>query len=128
MKQLYKVIPRAYSVLIYDGEGRDQYDSSFQLQVNGTVGTIHSLNARKFYEFIRAAGLSLFTDLGLTKVSIAVSRAHLRLLQRELSGFVKVDIVGPDSVAGKHLTRVELSDPAPHETPNPPELVKEFGK
>jgi hypothetical protein len=125
-KHLYKVVPREYSILIYDAADKEQYESSFQLQVNGTFGIIHSLNARAFYSFIRATGLSLFTDLGLTKVSIAVSRAHLRLFQRELSTFATVTVVGPETVAGKHLTRIELTDPAHPAVPPVPQMAKEF--
>ena len=103
----YAVVVREVSVLLYESTTREQYDS-FQIQISGQLGTIHSLRVDGFYEFLAREGFGVFTDLGLTCISVVVTDAHLRLIIRQLRRVARIEVRGAETIAGKKLTRVEM--------------------
>jgi hypothetical protein len=98
----YEVIPRRVTLLIYDETYSDiNYVASCQVNINGTKGTIDTLNGKDFYKFLQEYGLKPFKDLGLNEVSAAVSLLHLRLIKRMLGSIIHIEEVGEPFKIGK---------------------------
>lgn len=90
----YKIVPRRVSLLIYSEEDPVNYIASCQININGTKGTIDTLNGKDFYKFLAQHGISVFESLGLDEIGAAVSPAHLRLLKRILPKEVALEETG----------------------------------
>lgn len=109
-KPSYKTVFRAATILFYMDPSRNQYDGSLQIQIAGTTGTIHSLVGEGFYHVLKETGLNMFKELGLKRISVVISKSHLRLIQRALSGKAIIEVKDQDTVAGKDLIRVEMTE------------------
>lgn len=90
----YKIVPRRYSLLVYDESDTKNYVASCQINVNGTKGTIDTLNGTMFYKFLAEYGIEVFEELGLDEIGAAISPAHLRLLKKVLPTYVHIEEVG----------------------------------
>lgn len=98
----YEILTRRVTILIYDEDYSDiNYVASCQVNINGSRGTIDTLNGKDFYKFLLEHGLKPFNDLGLDEVSAAVSLAHLRLLKRMLGNIIYIEEVGEPFKIGK---------------------------
>ena len=105
-----RTVIREASILFYRNEDDAQFQTSLQVQINGTLGTIHSLDGLRFYQALKAEGFGMFRELGLTRISVAVTPPHLELIRAELGDVVRVETRGLDTIAGRSLIRVEMTE------------------
>lgn len=88
----YKLVPRRVSLLIYDDTDSINYTASCQININGTKGTIDTVNGRGFFKFINLYAKKVFRDeLGLTEVGAAVAEPMLRKIQSIPGIIVSID-------------------------------------
>lgn len=99
----YEILTRRVTILIYDEDYSDiNYVASCQVNINGSRGTIDTLNGKDFYKFLSNEGVSLFFDkLKLTEVGAAVSIPHMRLIKKSLREHINLEQVGPPFNIGK---------------------------
>jgi hypothetical protein len=92
----YEILPRRYTLLIYDDNTPDtvNYSASCQINVNGNRGTIDTLNGKDFYKFLSIHGIEPFEKLGLEEIGAVLTIPHLRLLKKCLPKNVKLEEVG----------------------------------
>lgn len=88
----YKILTRRATLLVYEENDPVNYTAACQININGRHGTIDTLLGTGFYKFLSKYGYKPFKDLGLVEVSAGVTRAHLRLLRRELNGIGDINI------------------------------------
>lgn len=95
----YKLIPRRVSLLMYDDDDSINYTSSCQININGTKGTIDTVNGKGFFKFMAQNAIKVFKEeLGLTEVGAAVAEPMLRKIK---------NIPGISVLVDKELTNVD---------------------
>lgn len=81
----YELVPRRVTLLMYsdDDVSNINYSSSCQININGTKGTIDTVNGKDFFKFMNIHAKEVLVDkLGLTEVGAAVGEPMLRKIQK----------------------------------------------
>lgn len=78
----YELITRRVTLLMYDDNDTINYSSSCQININGTIATIDTVNGKAFFKFMNMHWKEVFVDkLGLTEIGAAVAEPMLRKIQ-----------------------------------------------
>lgn len=87
----YELINRRVTLLMYSDDSIN-YSSSCQININGTRGTIDTVNGRDFFKFMSVHAKEVFADkLGLSELGAAVAEPMLRKIQKIPGITVTVD-------------------------------------
>lgn len=97
-----RIVPRAYSVLLYEKRGSMNYTGSFQVFKLGDRGIIHSLQADEFYRVVKECP-QIFDDLDVSSLEGPVKDAHAVLIKKVLRDKVVITDRGRCTVEGMDM-------------------------
>lgn len=96
------------SVRFYDGHP-DRYVASFQIEINGDSGFIHSLTGERFYVHFKNWAPDLFKDLKINSVHFDVLADHLAVMRRLLRDIGEFEILDDVMDSGRPMQWVKFS-------------------
>lgn len=103
-----KIIPRQYSVVVFDGPDSVNYVSSCQVFRYGDVGCMYTINGGRFYDALadRAMLETLMGNMGVSTLEGYVTKSHARLMRIMLRDSATVEIRHTGQMAGHEMVWV----------------------
>lgn len=106
MKKRVEVSIKMLQVRVY-GEHPDQYDSVFDIYVDGSKGFIFSLNGRGFYAVVDSV-VEALNKFGIFEFYGSVMPKHSRAIERYMGKNHKVDTSETTVCAGREMTWIKI--------------------
>jgi hypothetical protein len=106
MKKRIEVSIKMLQVRVY-GEHADQYDSVFDVYVDGSKGFIFSLNGSGFYAVVDEV-VETLNKYGISEFFGSVMPKHARAIQRFMGNNHEVDTSETTTCAGREMTWVKI--------------------
>ena len=105
-----EILPRQYSVVVFDEHAPVNYVASCQVFVYGDVGCMYTINGKRFYDALadRVTVQNLMRDLGVKTLEGYVTPAHSRLMKFALRRAATVEEVHTGMMAGHEMVWVRV--------------------
>jgi hypothetical protein len=104
----FEIDPKTFSVRVY-GDDPDNYVAAFNLFKEGDTVILTGLNGKGFYALVLPMIIDMMDRVDANYVEATVLEWHAALIERKLSGTVKIERVRPVENAGRAMVWVRLS-------------------
>jgi len=105
-----EILPRQYSILVFDEAHSVNYLSSCQVTVQGDFGQMYGINGRRFYDALASKVMveQIMNTLGVTSLEGYVMPSHARLMRFVLRHAAIVDEMHTGQMAGHEMVWVRV--------------------